>query len=262
MIKIATWNVNSVKSRLTHLIDYLKGEGAPDILLLQELKCQTEAFPYMEVEDLGYNVAVHGQKTYNGVAILSKFPIDDVVKSLPGEPEDDAARYIEAVISLEGKAIRVASVYVPNGQTPGSDKFAYKLRFFDRLYEHAKELLSYDEELIIGGDYNVAPRPIDVYDPKALDGTTCYHPAERAKFRALIGLGLIDCYNAANDNKQQFTWWDYRAGGWQNNQGMRIDHLLLSPEAADNITVSGVDTELRAKEKPSDHAPVWCRLRV
>jgi exodeoxyribonuclease-3 len=262
MLTIATWNVNSIKSRLEHLVEYLRSEAAPDILLLQELKCQTDAFPYMEVEDAGYNVAVNGQKTYNGVAILSKYPIDEVVKHLPGEEADDHARYIEAVISLPGSAIRVASVYVPNGQSPDSDKFQYKLRFFDRLYAHARELLTYGEVLVIGGDYNVAPAPLDVFDPKALDGTTCYHPLERQKFRALEGLGLTDVFRAANDNRQQFSWWDYRAGAWQQNKGMRIDHLLLSPEAADLVIASDVYLDPRTKDKPSDHTPVWCSLRV
>ncbi len=262
MIKIATWNVNSVKSRLTHLLEYIRSDDAPDILLLQELKCVTEQFPYMEIEDAGYNVAVHGQKTYNGVAILSKFPIDDVVKKLPGDDSDEQARYIEAVISLKDKAIRVASVYVPNGQSPDSDKFQYKLKFFDRLQDHLKTLLQYEEIMVIGGDYNVAPEPIDVFDAKALDGTTCYHPLERKKFRSLLGLGFKDAYRIANDNIQKFSWWDYRAGAWQQNKGMRIDHLLLSPEAADFTTSSDVEQSLRNKEQPSDHAPVWCRLKV
>lgn len=262
MVKIATWNVNSVKTRIEHLVEYLRSDEAPDILLLQELKCMTDKFPYMEVEDCGYNTAVHGQKTYNGVAILSKFPMEDIVKQLPGDAEDEQARYIEAVISLENSAIRVASVYVPNGQTPDSDKFQYKMRFFDRLYAHAKELLKYEEVLVIGGDYNVAPCPIDVYDPKALDGTTCFHIDERNKFRTLEGLGLTDAYRAANENKEQFSWWDYRAGAWQQNKGMRIDHLLLSPEAADIMVSSDVYLEPRTKDKPSDHTPVWCKLKT
>jgi exodeoxyribonuclease-3 len=261
MVKIATWNVNSVKSRLEHLVEYLRSDNAPDILLLQELKCQTESFPYMEIEDCGYNVVVHGQKTYNGVAILSKYPIDEVTKGLGGEDSDDHARYIEAVISLKDKALRVASIYVPNGQSPDSDKFQYKLRFFDRLYNHIQELLKYDEALVLGGDYNVAPAPIDVFDPEAMNGTTCFHINERKKFRSLLGLGLTDAYRASNDNKQQFSWWDYRAGAWQRNQGMRIDHLLLSPEAADLLDTCDVFMPLRAKEKASDHTPVWCELR-
>ena len=209
MLKIATWNVNSVKTRLEHLLSYLNSEESPDILLLQELKCQTEAFPYLEIEDAGYNVAVHGQKTYNGVAILAKHPIDDITTSLPGDDSDEQARYIESLVTVKDKVLRVASVYVPNGSSPDSDKFQYKLKFFDRLYEHSKKLLTYDEILIIGGDYNVAPSAIDVYDPVTLDGSTCYHIEERKKFRALEGLGLTDIYRLTNDNKEQFSWWDY-----------------------------------------------------
>lgn len=263
-MKIATWNVNSVKSRLQHLLQYLSSEQAPDVLLLQELKCVEEVFPFMEVEDAGYNVVVCGQKTYNGVAILSKYPIDDVIKELPGgNGVDEQARYIEGVISLKDKAIRVASVYVPNGKAPDSENFVYKMNFLDRLYVHASQLLSYEELLVIGGDYNVAPEPgLDVYDPVSLEGGICCHADERKKFRALTGLGLTDAYRAANQNAQQFSWWDYRGGSWQHNKGMRIDHLLLSPEAADVTQASDVEISLRGLEKPSDHAPVWCRMAV
>ncbi|MDB2414290.1 exodeoxyribonuclease III [Rickettsiales bacterium] len=263
MITIATWNVNSVKSRIQHLLDYLRSDEAPDILLLQEIKCITEAFPSMEVEDCGYNIAVHGQKTYNGVAILSKYPIEDVNTELAGEPEDEQARFIEAVICAGQKAIRVANVYVPNGQSPDSEKFQYKMRFFDRLYEYAKKCLSYEEPFLIGGDYNVAPYPeLDVYAPKSLEGTICCHRQEREKFRKLTGLGMIDAFRLSNPHTQQYSWWDYRGGSWQQNKGMRIDHILLSPEAADMVTTSGVNQEIRGLEKPSDHAPVWVRARV
>lgn len=261
MLNIATWNVNSVKSRLPHLVKYLT-EYKPDVVLLQELKCVTDAFPYMEIEDLGYNVAAHGQKTYNGVAILSKYPIDDVTTTLPGDESDEQARYIEAVISLNNKAIRVASVYVPNGQAPNSDKFAYKMKFFDRLYDHINKLLTYEEAFIIGGDYNVAPTAIDVYDPKSLEGTVCFHPDEREKLRKILYLGLTDAFRAANDNTQQFSWWDYRGSGWQYNKGMRIDHLLLSPQAADLLQTSEVISDVRGWEKASDHAPVACNLSL
>lgn len=260
MIKIASWNVNSVRSRLEHLLEYLRSDDAPDILLLQELKCMTEAFPYEQVEDTGYNVAVHGQKTYNGVAILSKFPIDDVIKQLPGDENDEQARYIEAVICANEKTLRVASIYVPNGQSPDSDKFQYKMRFFDRLYAHAKNLLAYDEALILGGDYNVAPYEKDVFDPQKINNSICYHPEERKKLRELQSLGLVDIYHAMYPEKQQFTWWDYRAGAWQQNKGYRIDHLMLSAEAADLAEKSGVDMFMRDKQKPSDHAPIWCKF--
>jgi exodeoxyribonuclease-3 len=262
--KIATWNVNSVKSRLTHLVSWLKS-ASPDVLLLQELKCITDNFPFMEVEDLGYNVAVLGQKTYNGVAILSKHPIDEVIEGLPNfEDLGDVkqARYVEAVISVGGAAVRVASIYVPNGQEAGSDKFAYKMRFFDALQKHVAEILTYDEIVIFGGDYNVAPNEIDVYDPVNMAGSICFHIDERKKFRSLLNSGLVDAYRAMHPQKQQFSWWDYRAGAFNYNKGMRIDHLLLSPQAADLLVASDVDAEPRAWEKPSDHTPVICELSV
>lgn len=261
-IKIATWNVNSVRSRLAHLIDYLRSDKAPDILLLQEIKCVTEKFPYLEIEDLGYNVVAQGQKTYNGVAIISKYPIEDVVNKLPAEDSDEQARYIEALISTGSTPLRVASVYVPNGNMVGSEKFQYKMRFLDRLYNHAKELLSYNEALIIAGDYNIAPEAIDVHDPEKLEGTICYHIDERKKFRELESLGLTDIYRLLHPNKTQYSWWDYRAGAWSQNKGYRIDHLMLSPEALDICKDSDVDLEPRDKEKPSDHTPVWCEVAV
>lgn len=261
MVTIATWNVNSVKSRLPQVTEYLKVQS-PDIVLLQEIKCTTETFPYMEIEELGYNCAVHGQKTFNGVAILSKFPVDDVLKALPGEKEDEQARYIEAVVSLPEGAVRVASIYVPNGQNVGSEKFAYKMRFFDRLRTHSKELLRYDEALVLGGDYNVAPFPEDVFDPERLDGTVCYHPDERAKFRTLLYDGLTDAFRVMNPTVHQYSWWDYRGGSWQQNKGMRIDHLLLSPEAVDCLTSAEIRAALRNEEKASDHVPVECILAL
>lgn len=260
-IKIATWNVNSIKARLPNVLEWLS-EAKPDIVLLQELKTTDDGFPYMEIEDMGYNVAVNGQKTYNGVAIFSKFPIDDVVKKLPGDEADEQARYIEGVVSVNKEVLRVASVYVPNGQEPSSDKFQYKLKFFERLKNHAEKLLEYEEKLIIGGDYNVAPDDIDVYDPKSLRGTTCFHPEEQKRFRSIINLGFTDAFRALHPKKHQFSWWDYRGGGYEHNKGMRIDHLLLSPQAADVTVASGIDEQPRGKEKASDHTPVWCEVKI
>ena len=256
MISIATWNVNSVKIRLPQMLDWLR-QDAPDIVLLQELKCMTEVFPRDDIESLGYNLAIHGQKTYNGVAILSKFPLEDISTLLPEDPDPEQSRYIEAVVSLpHNNAMRVASVYVPNGQEVGCDKFDYKLAFMQSLYLHMKELLSYQEMLVIGGDYNVAPEKIDVFDPVVSEGMVCFHPLERAKFRSYLNLGLIDAQRMLHPNVQQFTWWDYRAGAYQNNRGLRIDHLLLSPQAADRLESCVVVEGVRKLEKPSDHAPV------
>jgi exodeoxyribonuclease-3 len=221
-------------------------------LLLQELKCVTENFPYIEVEELGYNVAAFGQKTYNGVAILSKHRIEDIKTGLACNDGDEQARYVEAVTG----GFRVASVYVPNGQDIDSDKFQYKLRFFEHLRARAAEILEYNEKLVIGGDYNVAPTALDVYDPKSLAGTVCFHPLEQEKFRSLEFLGLTDAFRAANPQTQQFSWWDYRGGAFEHGKGMRIDHLLCSPQASDCLESCTTDAATRSWEKPSDHAPV------
>jgi len=255
IISIATFNVNSVKARLPNLLTWLD-TAKTDIALLQELKCVDEAFPAMEIEERGYNIATHGQKTYNGVAILSKFPLEDVVRGLPGDATDEQARYIEAVVSLPGSAMRVASAYVPNGQDVTSDKFPYKLKFLERLRTHWAERLTYHEVAVLGGDFNVAPEPIDVYDAAALDGSVCYHPAERERLRALLHLGFYDAWRVMNPSTQQFSWWDYRGDGYGRGHGLRIDHLLLSAKAVDRLAGCIIDETPRQQEKPSDHAPV------
>lgn len=251
MLKIATWNVNSVRTRLPHLMFWLK-ESAPDIVLLQETKATNDQFPQEEIESLHYNISLHGQKSYNGVAILSKFPLEDVTRGLPGF-EDEQARYIEAVV----QGMRVASVYVPNGMAVGSEKHLYKLAFLDQLYQQVQTLLTYDEKLVLGGDFNIAPWDQDVYDPQEwYERILCSTP-EREKFRALLYLGLTDGLRAAHPTqKGLYTWWDYRAGAWQNNFGLRIDHLLLSPQAADHLKDASVEKDIRALDKASDHAPV------
>lgn len=260
MVSIATWNVNSVKARLPHLLDWLK-HSQTDIVLLQECKCEDDKFPAIEIEDLGYNLAVHGQKTYNGVAILSKFPLDDVTRGLPNF-DDEQARYIEAVVSIDKTAIRVASIYVPNGQAVDSDKFSYKLRFLKQLHRHASSLLRHEEILVLGGDYNVAPFALDVYDPKALDGAICYHPEERAALHTILNSGLYDAYRTKHPHDQHYSWWDYRGGSYQNGQGLRIDHLLMSAQAMDVMSQCLIDESPRRLEKPSDHAPVVATLKL
>ncbi len=259
MVKIASWNVNSINSRIDHLIKYLSGKDAPDVLALQELKCEEHSFPKSVLDNLGYNYVVSGQKTYNGVAIISRYPIDESIKILNyPEIDNSQARYIEAVISLNNEAIRIVNVYVPNGQSIDSDKFTYKKIFFDALYLKAKELLKFKEKLFIVGDFNVAPEAIDVFDPLSLESTICFHYEERKRFNSIIGLGFFDAYRVMHPNNRQFTWWDYRAGAWQQNKGLRIDHILLSPEAADAIKNCDVELSLRKLDKPSDHAPIWC----
>ena len=260
-LTLATWNVNSLRARLPNLLAWLD-KNPVDMLLLQELKCTEDHFPRLELEERGYNLAISGQKTFNGVAICSKYPLEDVSRSLPGDASDMAARYIEAVVSLKDKALRVASVYVPNGQEAGSDKFAYKLAFLERLQSHWHQLLTYDEIAVLGGDFNVAPYPMDVYDPEKLDGSVCYHPEERTRMRALMHLGLMDAFRLKHPEAREYSWWDYRSGGYQRGHGMRIDHLLLSPEAADHLTDAAIDERPRGEEKPSDHAPVTATLEL
>jgi len=254
-VTIATWNVNSVKVRLQQLVSWLKSDN-PDIVLLQELKCTTETFPAMEVEELGYNIAIHGQKTYNGVAILSKFKLDDITRGFPGDDSDLHARYIEAVVNLPGGAMRVASVYVPNGQDADSDKFQYKLRFLNRLHDHAKTLLSYGEMLTIGGDYNIAPDDKDVHNPQAWAGSVLTHDEVRRQFRRLRNLGLQDAFRLYHPDSIEYSWWDYRANAFVRDDGLRIDHLLLSPQAADKLKGCIIEKHMRSVEKASDHTPV------
>jgi exodeoxyribonuclease-3 len=260
-MRIATWNVNSIKQRLEHLAEFLK-TSEPDVVCLQELKCVDEAFPRLEVEALGYNVATHGQKAYNGVAILSKRPLEDVRCGLPGDDGDDHARYIEAVISTASGAVRVASIYLPNGNPIGTPKFPYKLAWLDRLTVHARELLKLEENLVLCGDFNVIPEPKDAADPALWVNDALFQPETRARFRALLDLGFIDAVRACNDQAGIYTFWDYQAGAFQRNNGIRIDHLLLSPQAQDKLQSAAIRKDVRGWEKPSDHVPVMVDLRI
>lgn len=258
-IKIATWNVNSISIRAESACEWLE-ELQPDVVCLQEIKCQTAAFPRTLFEDRGYNVAVHGQKTYNGVAILSKWPLSDITAGLPTLPDDEQARYLEAVVSLEGEALRVASIYLPNGNPPDGPKYEYKLAWMAALTAHAEGLLRYEEPLILAGDYNVIPTPADVYSPEAWATDALFKIETRQAFRRLLHRGFRDAFRACNGEEEQYTFWDYQAGAWQKNHGLRIDHLLLSPEAAARLSGAGIDKHVRGREKPSDHAPAWAVL--
>jgi exodeoxyribonuclease-3 len=257
-VKIATWNVNSVRQRTGHLRRYLR-DAKPDVLCLQELKCVDAAFPYAEVEAEGYNAAVHGQKGFNGVAILAKAPVE-VLRGLPGDPEDNQARYIEAAVPNGEGIVRVASIYLPNGNPPQTEKYSYKLAFMDRLIAHAINLLALEEPLVLAGDYNVIPTPRDAADPAAWEGDALFLPETRARFRSLLNLGLIDALRATSDDAELYTFWDYQAGAWQRNNGIRIDHLLLSPRAADRLVEVAIDKETRSEDRPSDHVPVRIAL--
>jgi exodeoxyribonuclease III len=258
-MRVATWNVNSIKQRLDNITAWL-AETSPDVACLQETKCLDDAFPREAFETAGYNVAVHGQKAFNGVAILSKLPFDEVTPRLPGDPEDDHARFLEAVISTASGVIRVASIYLPNGNPPRTEKYAYKLKWMERLINYAPARLALEEPFVLAGDYNVIPAAGDVYDPQAWSGDALFLPQTREKFRELTNLGLTDAIRATSDAPGLYTFWDYQAGAWQRNKGLRIDHLLLSPQAADRMRGAGIDKHVRGREKPSDHVPVWVEL--
>lgn len=254
-IQIATWNVNSIRQRIGHLTDYLR-TAAPDVLCLQELKCQDKDFPRAEIEACGYNAVMLGQKTFNGVAILSKSPLEDVRMGLPGDESDEQSRYIEAVVTAGTDVVRIASIYLPNGNPAGTEKYTYKLAWMDRLRRHAASLLELEEPLVLAGDYNVIPATGDVHDPAAWAQDALFLPQTRAAFQSLLNLGLTDALRAVTDQHGLYTFWDYQAGAWQRNNGIRIDHLLLSPQAADLLQTVEIDKDERAREKPSDHVPV------
>jgi exodeoxyribonuclease-3 len=260
-MRIATWNVNSIKQRLDHLTAWMS-ERLPDIVCLQETKCVDNAFPREPLEALGYNVAVHGQKAFNGVAVLSKFPIDELTPGLPGDDSDDHARFMEAVISTDAGSLRLACLYLPNGNPPDSDKYAYKIGWMDRLIHYASQRLQLEEPLVLTGDFNVIPSEADARHPNRWTGDALFLPRTREKFRVLCNLGLTDAVRAASDGPGPYTFWDYQAGAWQRNDGIRIDHMLLSPQAADRLTATGIDWHVRSWEKPSDHVPVWIDLAL
>lgn len=258
-MQVATWNINGVKARLDTALAWLD-KARPDVCCLQEIKSLDEAFPRAPFEDLGYNLATHGQKGFNGVAILSRRPFDEVTSRLPGDDGDDQARYLEATIPHAGGVVRVASIYLPNGNPADSDKYAYKLAWMDRLIEHAAQLLALEEPVLLAGDYNVIPEPVDAARPEFWAGDALFLPATRAKFRALLNLGYFDVVRELSAADDIYTFWDYQAGAWQKNNGIRIDHVLASPQAMDRITGWRVDKMVRGWEKPSDHVPVVVTL--
>ncbi len=253
-MKIASWNVNSINARLPTVLDVLKDADA-DVWCLQELKCMDEKFPREALEDAGYNCAVYGQKTYNGVAILSRHPISDEVRGLEGEPEDEQARYLEALIECENP-IRVASIYLPNGNPRPGEKYDYKLRWMDRLIARADELKENEEPIVLAGDYNCIPRDDDCWDIQVWEEDALGYHDTRAKYRQLLNLGYTDGFMARDARIQQYTFWDYQAGAWQKDHGIRIDHLVCSPQAADRLQSVEIHRLARSMEKPSDHVPI------
>ena len=269
-MKIATFNINGIKARINALPDWLD-EAQPDVALLQEIKSVDEGFPREIFEERGYNVETHGQKSFNGVAILSKLPLEDVTRGLPGDDTDEQARYIEATVVGERDALRVCGLYLPNGNpvelddagTPiAGGKYAYKLAWMERLKARAQELLAEETPFLMAGDYNIIPQPEDAARPNAWTEDALFRPESRKAFRELLNLGLTEAFRARDLRPAQYSFWDYQAGAWNKNDGIRIDHFLLSPACADMMTDCGIDKDIRAREKPSDHVPVWVNLDV
>lgn len=261
-MKIATFNINGVKARLPRLIEWLD-EFSPDVACLQEIKSIDENFPRLELEDKGWNVETFGQKSFNGVALLSKHPVENIRRALPGldgndDESDDHARYIEGTV----KGVRIASIYLPNGNPQPGPKFDYKLAWMDRLIERAKYLLTLEMPVVLAGDYNVIPHDEDCHNPAAWVDDALTQPESRQRLRALINLGYLDAIRQITPSGPCYTYWDYQRGAWQKDHGIRIDHLLLSPQAADILKDAQVDRLPRAKEKASDHTPVWVDLDV
>lgn len=257
-MKVATWNINSVRMRIQHLRDLLV-EVDPDILLLQEIKCETDKFPLNELSDLPYNIYVYGQKSYNGVAILSKSPADEIIKDFPISTNGEA-RAIEISLQTPIGYCTFISLYAPNGSFVGSDKFAMKLKFYDGLIHYLQVKKSFESKIIVGGDFNIAPFDIDVYSAKNLQGTTCFTNLEKQQLRKLLNSGFEDLYRLSHPYDQEFSWWDYRAGSFEQNRGMRIDMILASSNAVDYLDNCRIYNRWRSQIKPSDHVPVVAKF--
>ncbi|MEP5153734.1 exodeoxyribonuclease III [Planktotalea sp.] len=257
-MKIATFNINGIKARINALPEWLK-EAQPDVALLQEIKSVDEAFPREIFEDMGYNVETHGQKSFNGVAILSKLPLEDVTRGLPGDDSDEQARWIEATV-IGKQAIRLCGLYLPNGNPVPGPKYDYKLAWMERLQRRAENLLSEEMPFLMAGDYNIIPQDEDARRPEAWQEDALARPESRAAYRRLINLGLTEAFRARVQGPEHYSFWDYQAGAWNRDDGIRIDHFLLSPAVADILVDCQIDKHVRAGEKPSDHVPVWVEL--
>ncbi|WP_224823616.1 exodeoxyribonuclease III [Cognatishimia sp. MH4019] len=257
-MKIATFNINGIKARINALPEWLD-EAQPDVALLQEIKSVDEAFPREIFEERGLNVETHGQKSFNGVAILSKLPLEDVTRGLPGDDEDEQARWIEATV-VGDQAVRVCGLYLPNGNPAPGPKYDYKLAWMERLYERAQALLELEEPFLMAGDYNIIPQTEDAKRPDAWREDALFRPQSRAAFRKILNLGFTEAFRARVHGPDHYSFWDYQAGAWDKNDGIRIDHFLLSPSCADLLRDCQIDAHVRGREKPSDHVPVWVDL--
>jgi exodeoxyribonuclease-3 len=261
-IKVASFNINGIKARLPALLDWLR-DADTDVVVLQGIKATDDQFPRLEIEELGYAVETHGQKGFNGVAILSRLPLEDVRRGLPGDDGDEQSRWIEALVAAPdggGAPVRVCGLYLPNGNPAPGPKYDYKLAWMARLQARAAAMMAAEETAVILGDYNVIPEPKDCWNPAAWKKDALFLPPTRAAFRRLVNLGLTDALRAVDQGPGIYTFWDYQAGAFQKNWGIRIDHVLLTPGAADRLETCGIDAETRSREKPSDHVPIWVTL--
>ena len=259
-MKIATFNINGVKARIEALTSWLE-TAQPDVAILQEIKSLDENFPREVFEDMGYNVETHGQKGFNGVAILSKLPLEDVTRGLPGDDSDEQARWIEATVVGE-KALRICGLYLPNGNPAPGPKYDYKLSWMKRLHARAQDLLASEEPALMAGDYNVIPQAEDAARPDAWRKDALFLLQSREAFRRIVNLGFTEAFRARQAGPGHYSFWDYQAGAWNKNDGIRIDHFLLTPQCADLLNDIWIEKEVRAGEKPSDHVPVWVDLAV
>ena len=259
-VKIASFNINGIKARANALTTWLR-DAQPDVALLQEIKSVSENFPSDLFKDLGYNVAVNGQKSFNGVAILSKLPIEDIVTRLPGDSEDDQARWLEVTI-VGNQAIRMCNLYLPNGNPTPGPKYDYKLSWMRRLHEKAKELIDSEIPAFMAGDYNIIPQAEDAANIGAWEQDALFLPESRTEFRRILNLGFTDAFRAKHNGSGHYSFWDYQAGAWDRDDGIRIDHFLLTPQCADLLKNCQIDKHIRSKEKPSDHVPIWIELDV
>ncbi len=258
-MKIASFNINGIKARLPALLDWLQS-AEPDVVLVQEIKSMDENFPREPIEDLGYTVETHGQKGFNGVAILSKLPLEDIKRGLPGDPDDEQARWIEATVIGDKTAVRLCCLYLPNGNPAPGPKYDYKLVWMKRLKDRAEVLLKAEEPFLMAGDYNTIPQPEDCWDTKPWEDDALFLPQTREAFRRIVNLGFTEAFRVRNSAPMNYTFWDYQAGAWPKNHGIRIDHFLLSPPCADLLRDCQIDREVRGREKPSDHVPIWVDL--
>ncbi len=260
-MKIASFNINGIKARLPALLDWLD-EAQPDVALLQEIKSVDERFPTTPFEDRGYRVETHGQKSFNGVAILSKYPLEDIRRGLPGDDSDEQARWIEATVIGDKGAVRACGLYLPNGNPVPGPKYDYKLAWMERLYKRAQDLMALDEPAFMAGDYNIIPQDEDATRPEVWHKDALAMPQSRAAYRKIVNLGFTEAFRACYFGPGHYSFWDYQAGAWNRDDGVRIDHFLMTPQAADLMRDCRIDKEIRGREKPSDHVPIWIELDI